>query len=91
MRLDSLFSERKFGSMPSPWFHERAPDEGTGYSIASREGLLAGIAVIIAVALAVIIPASLGAGVWVVYGIAMAVLLVSLTILRLLVRAHTDS
>ena len=86
-----LFPKRKFGSMPSSWFHKRAPDEGTGYSIARREGLLAGIAVIIAVALAVIIPASLGAGVWVVYGMAIAVLLVSLTILGLLIRGHTDS
>ena len=76
--------------MSDPWFHKRLPDEGTGYSVASRQGLFAGIAVIVAVTLGFVVPVALGAGPWAVYGIAAAVLLASLTFLGLLIRKHSD-
>ena len=76
--------------MPDRWFHKRLPDEGTGYSVASRQGIFAGIAVIVAVTLGIVVPVTLGAGPWAVYGIATAALLVSLVFLRLLIRQKSD-
>lgn len=76
--------------MSDPWFHKRLPTEGTGYSIASREGMIAGIAVVVVATLAVVVPVTLGVGTWAVYGIAAVVLLSSLIILGLLIRKHND-
>jgi hypothetical protein len=76
--------------MSDPWFHKRVPTEGTGYSIASREGMLAGLAVVVLVTLAVVVPVTLGVGTWMIYGIAAVVLLASLIILGLLIRKHSD-
>jgi fatty acid desaturase len=77
--------------MPDPWFRKRSPEEGSGFSIGNREGLLVAIVFIGAVALGMAVPIALGAGAWIIYGVSVATLLVSLAILGLFIRKHNDS
>jgi hypothetical protein len=76
--------------MSEPWFHRRREDEGTGYSAQSWQGMSAGVAATVVIALSVIIPVLLRAEAWTVYWIAAPVAVLAVAALLRLAKARSD-
>lgn len=76
--------------MAEPWFRWRKPDEGQGYSIASREGLAVAIVFVVVSTVAAVAPPVIGHGT--LPSVLLGALLFAACVAGLLatVRAHSD-
>jgi hypothetical protein len=76
--------------MAGQWFRWRPPDEGQGYTIASKEGLAVTIGFVALSAAVAVVPPLLGHGSWLSIAIAMILFCACVAALLATIRKHSD-
>lgn len=76
--------------MSDPWFYRRSEELGSGYGVRSWQGLAAGVALGVVIALTVIVPLLFHAGAWTVYGIAASIAVIAVFAFLRLAEAKSD-
>lgn len=76
--------------MAEPWFRWRTPDQGQGYSVASREGLIVSVAFIVVATAAAVGPPIIGHGSTASLIVAGFLFCASVAALLVVIRQHSD-